>query len=229
MAQEQSEEVIDVTALTEAKSDQINADDLVSGAIRVRIEDVRMRNTAEQKLEIKLSGHQKVWRPCKTTTRIMTAGWGANAAKWRGECLELYNDPDVTWGGACVGGIRISAMSSCSVSVSLNATKKSKAKHEIRRFTAAEVAAIGGVDNGKHVKVQTAGGVPLKPASEADDLADFRDAISNLVAERVVTKAMVRRLLDDGKYAKLDDVPPDMRRAFYDALATPVEEEAPAK
>lgn len=209
---------MDVSSLIVAKSDQINSDDLTGGAIRCRIERVTIKPSGEQRLEIKLSGYDKVWRPCKTTTKIMAAVWSVDASKWEGECLELYKDPTVTWGGAAVGGIRISAMSGKGFTGSLNATKGKKVAYNIRMFTPAEVAAIG---------QPAAQQEPEQTPAEA--LAEFRAAVKDLLARKATTKEDVSKLLADGGYQKLDDVPPDMRRAFYDALATPVEEEAPAK
>jgi len=209
---------MDVTSLIVAKSDQINSDDLTGGAIRCRIESVSLKPSGEQRLELRLSGRDKVWRPCKTTTRIMAAVWGSDASKWEGECLELYKDPTVTWAGAAVGGIRISAMSGKGFTGSLNATKGKKLTYTVRMFTPAEVAAIG-----QPVAQQE----PEQTPAEA--LAEFRAAVKDLLTCKVTTKEDVSKLLADGGYQKLDDVPPDMRRAFYDALATPVEEEAPAK
>ena len=128
-----------------------------------------------------------------------------------------YKDPTVTWAGAAVGGIRISAMSGKGFTGSLNATKGKKLTYTVRMFTPAEVAAIG----------QPAQQEPEQTPAEA--LAEFRAAVKDLLGRKVTTKEDVSKLLADGGYQKLDDVPPDMRRAFYDALATPVEEEAPAK
>lgn len=206
---------MDVSALIVAKSDQINSDDLTGGAIRCRIESVTLKPSGEQRLELRLSGRDKVWRPCKTTTRIMATVWGSDASKWQGECVELYKDPTVTWAGAAVGGIRISAMSGKGFTGSLNATKGKKLTHTVRMFTPAEVAAIG------------APVAPQEPEqTPAEALAEFRGAIKGLLTDKVTTKEEVSKLLADGGYQKLDDVPPDMRKAFYNALATPVEEEA---
>ena len=209
-----SEEIIDVSGFTAAKSDQINADDLIAGPIRVRIARVVMHKRAEQALEITLEGIPKVWRPCKTMGKVMSAVWGENAAKWCGECLELYRDPTTTWAGAAVGGIRISAVSKAGFEGRLNLTKGKKAPFVIRMFTPAEVAAIGQPQE-------------QPPAvDDAADLADFRAAIKDLLASKATTKEAINGLLSDGGYQKLDDIPATMRRAFYDAL-TP--EEAPAK
>lgn len=101
----------DMSSVIVAKSDQINADDLVSGPRTIRISGVKINAGTEQPVSISIEGETKVWRPCKTTSRVLVAGWGADANQYIGRLVTLYRDPGVKWGGMAVGGIRISAMS----------------------------------------------------------------------------------------------------------------------
>ena len=101
----------DVTRAIQAKSDQLNADDLVGGAITIRIRDVDVKSSAEQPISIYYDGdNDRPWKPCKTAARCLASVWGANAAQWIGLHCTIYNDPTVTWAGAAVGGIRVSHM-----------------------------------------------------------------------------------------------------------------------
>ena len=43
--------------------------------------------------------------------RVMVLAWGSDASTYIGRRLTLFNDQSVKWGGAAVGGVRISAMS----------------------------------------------------------------------------------------------------------------------
>lgn len=94
-----------------AKSDQISASDLIAGDMTVTIAGVKVTPGTEQPVSITLQGHSKVWRPCKTTGRILMAAWGKDTAQYVGRSVQLYLDPKVKWGGLEVGGIRIRAIS----------------------------------------------------------------------------------------------------------------------
>lgn len=101
----------DFQAVLAPKSDQINAQDLIAGDMTVTIAGVKVTPGTEQPVSIRLAGMEKVWRPCKTTGRILMAAWGADTATYAGRSVQLYLDPEVKWGGMKVGGIRIRAMS----------------------------------------------------------------------------------------------------------------------
>lgn len=101
----------DFQAALAPKSDQINAQDLLAGDMTVTIAGVRVTPGTEQPVSISLKGMEKVWRPCKTTGRILMAAWGPDTSVYSGRSVQLYLDPDVKWGGMKVGGIRIRAMS----------------------------------------------------------------------------------------------------------------------
>lgn len=92
------------------KSDQINADDLLTGPITVTVKSVQVKGGQEQPVWISLEETDKYFRPCKGMSRILVAAWGADSAKYVGRSMTLYCDPTVKWGGMAVGGIRISHM-----------------------------------------------------------------------------------------------------------------------
>lgn len=117
-----------------AKSDQLNADDLVGGAITVQIIDAKRGDSPEQPLVLRLSDGHRPWKPCKTARRILAACVGStNTGALIGRWVRLYRDPDVTWAGKAVGGIRVDGMSGLAkpVTIALALNKKSKAEHRI--------------------------------------------------------------------------------------------------
>lgn len=120
----------DFQAALAPKSDQINAQDLIAGDMTVTIAGVKVTPGTEQPVSIRLDGMDKVWRPCKTTGRILMAAWGADTSAYAGRSVQLYLDPDVKWGGMKVGGIRIRAMSHLSGELSL-ALAESKQNRKI--------------------------------------------------------------------------------------------------
>lgn len=101
----------DFTAAMAPKSDQINAQDLMGGDMTITITAVKVTLGTEQPVSISFQGSAKVWRPCKTTGRVLMAAWGADTSKYAGRSVQLYLDPKVKWGGLEVGGIRIRAIS----------------------------------------------------------------------------------------------------------------------
>ena len=92
------------------KSDQLNAEDLLSGPITVTVTDVK-QGTAEQPIAIIIDGERQPYKPCKTMRKMLVFCWSDQAANWIGKRMTLYADPDVKWAGTAVGGIRISHLS----------------------------------------------------------------------------------------------------------------------
>lgn len=112
------------------KSDQMNADDLISGPITITITKVSADpSSGEQPILISFEGDNgKPYKPCKSMRRVMVAVWGKDGAQYPGRSMTLYRDPDVTWGGLKVGGIRISHMTDIDkpITMALTATKQSR-------------------------------------------------------------------------------------------------------
>lgn len=123
---------LDVTKAIQPKSDQINADSLVTGPQTIKLRDVKVDPTGEQPIWVYFEGDDnKPWKPCKTSARCLAAIWGANAAQWLGMSCTIYNDPTVTWGGAAVGGIRVSHMEGIDKPRVLSLTKTRGKKGQI--------------------------------------------------------------------------------------------------
>lgn len=114
---------IDITSAIRPKSDQLNADDLLTGPRTIRIRDVQA-NGGEQPVSIFFDNDDsKPWKPAKSALRVLAAIWGGNAAKWIGMSCTIYNDESVTWAGVAVGGIRVSHMEGLSKPRTLMLTK----------------------------------------------------------------------------------------------------------
>lgn len=94
----------------QAKSDQINAVDLVAGPLVCQIVDVT-RGDSDQPVSIKVDAHKQPWKPSKTSLRVLCACWGDDPSVWIGRWVVLYNDESVKWAGQAVGGIRTSHLS----------------------------------------------------------------------------------------------------------------------
>jgi len=93
------------------KSDQMNADDLIAGAITITVTGVS-RGTSEQPVKINYQGDNgKPYLPCKSMRRVLIHAWTDDGRAWVGKSMTLYQDPEVSFGGVKVGGIRISHLS----------------------------------------------------------------------------------------------------------------------
>lgn len=101
----------DVSATTIAKTDQINADDLLSGPIEVTVTGVIVRRGDRQPVDIRTAETPgRVYRPCLTMRRVLVAAWGPDGATWIGRRIRLYRDDTVRFDQQ-PGGIRISHLS----------------------------------------------------------------------------------------------------------------------
>lgn len=104
-------DMVDMSRFVEAKSDQLNSDDLIGGPRTITVTRVT-GNDGDQPISIHYEGDSgKPFKPCKTIRRVLLAVWGKNAADYVGRSMTVYRDDSVTFGGLNVGGIRISHMS----------------------------------------------------------------------------------------------------------------------
>lgn len=100
--------MLDMTKTTEAKSDQLNAVDLTGAPKTITITKVAIPG-GDQPVTINYEDDGgKPYKPCKGMRRGLVAIWGKDAEQYIGRALTLVINPDVTWGGAAVGGIQIS-------------------------------------------------------------------------------------------------------------------------
>lgn len=102
---------IDMSRFIEAKSDQLNADDLIGADRTITITRVAGCD-GDQPIAIFYEGDNgKPFKPCKTIRRVLMAVWGRYANEYVGRSMTIYRDDEVTFGGLKVGGVRIRAMS----------------------------------------------------------------------------------------------------------------------
>ncbi len=98
----------DITPTLAAKSDQLNAADLMGSPATVRVLGVSINNSVDQPVIIKIDGGYQPYKPCKSMRRLLAQIWGSSSKDWVGQSLTVFCDPEVTWAGQAVGGIRIS-------------------------------------------------------------------------------------------------------------------------
>lgn len=116
---------MDISETLAPKSDQINADDLMTGPATVTVKEVT-KGTAEQPVNVELVEYPgRPYKPSKSMRRILAAAWGAEASAWAGRRITIFRNPEIRFGGSTVGGIEISALSHLEkpLTVALTATR----------------------------------------------------------------------------------------------------------
>lgn len=149
---------MDLTESIAPKSDQLNADDLISGPVTVTIQEV-VQGNAEQPVDVRLVEYPgRAYRPSKSMRRVMVMAWGPEAASYSGHRLTLYRNPEITFGREKVGGIEISHLSHIEkpLTVALTATRGKRKNFTVtplaqpapaRDFLAEAALAKGDVDS----------------------------------------------------------------------------------
>jgi hypothetical protein len=132
----------DLTQTIIAKSDQLNADDLLNRSIIAKITKVSLA-AGEQPIAINYEGDNgKPYLPCKSMRRVLVNIWGSDGNKYVGRSMTLYRDDKVKFGGLEVGGIRISHMTDIKepVTMALTASKANKKPFTVKPLATTEIA-----------------------------------------------------------------------------------------
>ena len=135
---------MDISNTLAAKSNQLNTDDLISGPITITISSVSA-GSPEQPVAIGYEGDQgKPWYPCKSMRRVLVAAWGADASQYVGRRVTLFRDPEVTYGGIKVGGIRLSHLSDIDgpLSIALTVTRQKRAPYRVQPLATPATAPV---------------------------------------------------------------------------------------
>jgi hypothetical protein len=178
---------MDMTPTLEAKSNQLTSDDLIAGPKTIVVTKVTA-GSAEQPVAVYYDGDQgKPWYPCKSMRRVLVAAWGADAKGYIGRSMTLFRDPEVSYGGIKVGGIRISHLSDLDspLSIALTVTRQKRSPYKVQPLAKAKPAPAP---------------APADPAAAA--LAVCRKAgLTAAGIEALCLKA------SDGAYTSLADLP----------------------
>ena len=186
---------MDITSTLEAKSNQLNTDDLIAGPRTISITKVAA-GSSDQPVAISFDGDQgKPWYPCKSMRRVLVAAWGPDASQYVGRRVTLFRDPSVQYGGIQVGGIRISHLSDLEtpLSIALTVTRQKRTPYKVLPLPAAPAPAA-----------------PTPPAAPAEDLLAQAEAScrrSGLTDAGIVAFALE---YSQGSTSNLADAPPEV-------------------
>lgn len=124
---------MDLTHTIEAKSDQVDADNLLGGPRTVTITGIKA-GSVEQPVQIMTDGWDVPYRPSKSMRRVLVHCWGADGSQYVGRRMTLFREPSIKYGGIVVGGTRISALSHIDkpVTVPLTVGRGKKEMYEVQ-------------------------------------------------------------------------------------------------
>lgn len=131
--------MIDLRTTIEPRSDQLNADDLIAGSKTITVRDVSLKKGEDQPVSIYFEGdNNKPFRPCKSMRRVLVKAWGPDGSKYIGKSMTLFCDPDVTFGGSKIGGIRISHVSDIErpFTMALTVTRAKRGQYSVQPLLA---------------------------------------------------------------------------------------------
>lgn len=160
------------------KSDQSNYDDFIGGISKtIKVTNVTIK-TGEQPVTVHYEGDNgKPYKPCKSMCRVLVHVWGPDAKKYAGKSLTLYGDPNVVFGGAKVGGIRISHMSDITqpVTMMLTATKANRKPFTVQPLVVADTDDLKqrGIEAAKQGGAVLDAWLKALPADDKRKLATF--------------------------------------------------------
>lgn len=205
---------MDMSAFVIPKSDQMNADDLISGPRTITITKVVGTNNAEQPVAVFFEGdNSKPYKPGKSMRRVMVAAWGIQTQEYVGRSMTLYCDPTVVFGGMQVGGIRISHMSDIDrdLTLLLTTTKSKRKPFEVKRLVASApktsrrdalyAAARVAAGRGSHSLYEFT--TSLQPAALAA-LTDIGDELKRAAASSDAAKEIPDHDLETGEIGDAD-------------------------
>jgi len=132
------DDISDLSDTINPKSSQLNADDLaVIPSMTIKVTAVK-KGSKEQPIAIEYEGMNegRPFKPCLTMRRVLFAAWSQDGNKWVGRSMKLYCDPTVKFGGALVGGIRISALSDIKkpIRLLLSTSKAKRSEYNINKL-----------------------------------------------------------------------------------------------
>lgn len=135
--------MVDLRLTVAAKSDQLNADDLIGRTMTVTIKAVKLTGAADQPVAIHFEGDGgKPYKPCLSMRRLMIKVWGDQGGAYVDKRMTLFRDDKVRFGPDAVGGIRISHVSAieAELTIALNATRGRKVIYTVRPLRAERAA-----------------------------------------------------------------------------------------
>ena len=102
----------DISQAMQAKSDQLNALDIIGAPLIIKVRAVDYKQGREQPVWVYFDGdNNRPWKPSKGMIRVLCGAWGTETDAWIGRHARLEYESSVMYAGKEVGGIWVKAMS----------------------------------------------------------------------------------------------------------------------
>lgn len=205
--------MLDISKTTKPKSDQLNYDDLIGGKkMVIKVTKVSIMGEPDQPIAINFEGDNgKPYKPCKSMRRVLVNIWGSDGNQYIGRRMTLFGDPNVVFGGAKVGGIRISHLSDMkdTVTMALTATRASRKPYTVQPLIEKETEIKTALP--EHIESSTEEtpmpGILSQAFLEAKKgSAHFKSWVDTLPEDqKTLVRTRQRELSYEAKYADLGD------------------------
>lgn len=122
--------MVDITQAMQAKSDQLNAMDIIGSPLVIKVRGSDYKQGRDQPLWIYFDGdNNRPFKPSKGMIRVICGAWGTETDNYIGRHMRLEYEPSVVYAGKEVGGVWIKAMSDIPekgmmFSLAINRTKR---------------------------------------------------------------------------------------------------------
>jgi len=104
--------MLDMSDVILAKSDQLNAEDLIASPMILNVTGVKKINSDTQPVFIDYEGGEgRPYKPCKGMVKALSALWSLDGHEWIGKSIRVYMEPSAVYAGKETGGIRINGLS----------------------------------------------------------------------------------------------------------------------
>jgi hypothetical protein len=130
-------QAVDLSNTITPKSDQLNADDLMTCDKVITVTEVKLNSSDDQPVSVHYQGDDgRPFKPCKSMRRVLITAWGPRADQWVGKSMRLYCDKSVRFGKDAVGGIRVSELTDIEkdLALMLTVTRGRKAEYRVKKM-----------------------------------------------------------------------------------------------
>lgn len=167
----------DISHLIVAKSDRLNAVDIINGPKLITITSVDVP-PKEGPITIHFEGENG--RPWiignKTVPRILGKLWGNKSEKWVGHSVEVHYDPDVIYAGEITGGVRPHAATGIDTTQIISLKEKRGGKPKVFKIEPLKIT-----------------GASAKPATVQFSMENYERAVNKIVGESKTAEELSER------------------------------------
>lgn len=177
----------DIAKAIEPQSDRQNAEDYRTGPKVFTVAGTS--DYRDEKGRAKVNVHlaeapDRPFKPSATNLRLIVIGWGGDDTAWTGRRIQLSLDPTVRFGGAVVGGIRVTALSDIEkpYTAKLPITRGKRGEFRVERLedtpAPPPIPAFASVDEARAYYTER-----HKAGATAEELTAIQQAASNITTQ----------------------------------------------